>query len=56
MSMNVIDRVALAEKKRNFLLILWLLTLPWRIRNFIECRIGRSSTANVFKEPVNGRI
>jgi integrase len=43
------NRKKLAMLVRDELLMLWLVTLPWRQRNLRECRIGGSESANLFK-------
>ena len=48
-----LDDMTRALMNRNALLILWLVTLPWRRRNFRECRIlPVSDGGNVWKEAI----
>jgi integrase len=46
---NELEKAWLAHDE---LLMTWLVTLPWRQRNIRECRLGPSTTANLFFAPL----
>lgn len=57
LSLGISEMTKEALLRRDHLLFLWLLTLPWRQRNLRECRVGkRNAGANIFNDFVEDNI